>query len=441
MNPAHARPPGRLAVVGAGWAGLAAAVEAVDAGWAVTLFDMAGQPGGRARSTAQDGLELDNGQHILIGAYRDTLALMRHVGVAPETVLHRQPLALVPPAGGGLRLPAGPALPAFLRGVLGWRELSWRARLALLGRAARWRLSGFRCPPHWSVERLCAGLPREAFEALIDPLCVAALNTPAHQASAQVLLTVLRDALFGPPGSADLLLPTRPLQQLLPTPALHWLHQQGARWCPGHRVHRLAPQEHGWQVDGEDYDAVVLACSAVEAGRLLADLAPDWSAQALAMDYQPIVTVWLSQPGARWPEAMMALPASPNAATAPAQFGFDLGQLGGPSGTFALVISGAARWVAQGREATVAAVRQQLSQAFADTPWPWNDATASLQAVRTEKRATFACTPGLQRPAPTPLPRLAVAGDHVAGPYPATLEGAVRSGIAAVRHLSSQEGR
>lgn len=437
MSPS-ARPPVRLAVVGAGWAGLAAAVEAVEAGWAVTLFDMAGQPGGRARSTAQDGLELDNGQHILIGAYRDTLALMRRVGVDPDTALRRQPLTLVPPAGGGLRLPPGPAVPAFLRGVLGWRELSWRARLALLGRAARWRLSGFRCPADWSVERLCAGLPREAFDALIDPLCVAALNTPARQASAQVLLTVLRDALFGPPGSADLLLPTRPLQQLLPAPALQWLSQHGAVWRPGQRVRRLAPQTGGWQVDDEHFDAVVLACSAVEAGRLLADQAPAWSTQALAMDYQPIVTVWLRQPGLRWPEAMMALPAGPDAANTPAQFGFDLGQLGGPADTFALVISGAASWVTCGREATLAAVRRQLSDAFADTATPWNDATATVLAVRTEKRATFACTPGLQRPEHAPLPNLTVAGDHVAGPYPATLEGAVRSGMAAVRHLSSR---
>ncbi|MFN8894692.1 MAG: NAD(P)-binding protein, partial [Betaproteobacteria bacterium] len=86
----------RLAVVGAGWAGLAAAVRGVLAGWQVTLFEMAPAAGGRARSLAADvdGTRLDNGQHILIGAYRRTLELMATVGADPARLLHRQPLEL-----------------------------------------------------------------------------------------------------------------------------------------------------------------------------------------------------------------------------------------------------------------------------------------------------------------------------------------------------------
>jgi squalene-associated FAD-dependent desaturase len=430
-------PVRRLAVVGAGWAGLAAAVQATAAGAQVVLFDMARQAGGRARSTPQDGLDLDNGQHILIGAYRDTLALMRQVGVDVDQGFWRQPLALVSPDGSGLRLPGGPAVPAFVRGVLGWSDLPWRARLALLVHAARWRLSGFRCPADWSVARLCEQLPQAAFDALIDPLCVAALNTPAREASAQVLLTVLKEALFGPPGGADLLLPRRPLQELLPTPALAWLQSHGAHWRPGSRVQELAPQAaSGWRVDGEAFDAVVLACSATEAARLLGSLAPDWSTTAAAMAYQPIVTVWLRHPGLRWPQAMMAFPAQATPGLpAPAQFGFDLGRLGLAPDTFALVISGAAEWVARGTEDTVRALRRQLQHAFSRSAQAWQDEQVSVLAVRTEKRATFACTPGLRRPSASPLPRLAVAGDYVAGPFPATLEGAVRSGRLAIEGL------
>ncbi|WP_022979878.1 hydroxysqualene dehydroxylase HpnE [Ideonella sp. B508-1] len=432
----HPPPLRRLAVVGAGWAGLSAAVQATRAGHQVVLFDMAGQAGGRARSAAQGPLMLDNGQHILIGAYRDTLALMRQVGVDVDQSLWRQPLSLVSPRGTGLRLPGGPAIPAFVRGVLGWTDLPWRARLALLTQAVRWRLGGFRAPADWSVARLCEGLPQVAFDALIDPLCVAALNTPGREASAQVLLTVLKEALFGPPGGADLLLPRRPLQELLPMPALTWLRAQGAVWQPGHRVQQLTPLSGGWQVDGEAVDAVVLACSATEAARLLAQQAPAWATVAAALPYQPIITVWLRHPGVRWPQAMMAFPAdaSPGLA-APAQFGFDLGRLGLAPDTFALVISGAADWVEHGTEQTVHALRQQLQQAFSGSPLAWQDAQVSVVAVRTEKRATFACTPGLRRPSATPLPGLAVAGDYVAGPFPATLEGAVRSGRLAVEAL------
>jgi hypothetical protein len=112
-----------------------------------------------------------------------------------------------------------------------------------------------------------------------------------------------------------------------------------------------------------------------------------------------------------------------NTAPAPAQFGFDRGQLGGPPGLLAFVVS-----ASTGERATLQAqvleqARQQLG--------------LQLQAVQTivEKRATFACTPGLQRPQRHIAPGLLACGDYVAGPYPATLEGAVRSAMAAVQAL------
>jgi predicted NAD/FAD-binding protein len=86
----------KIAVIGAGWAGLAAAITAVQAGHQVTLFEASRQWGGRARSLplTHNGRSttLDNGQHILIGAYQQTLALMRTVGVDLEAALWRMPL-------------------------------------------------------------------------------------------------------------------------------------------------------------------------------------------------------------------------------------------------------------------------------------------------------------------------------------------------------------
>lgn len=421
----------RVAVVGAGWAGLAAAVEATSLGHDVSLFDMAHHPGGRARSALHQDRLLDNGQHILVGAYRDTLALMRHVGVDPATVLHRQPLALVAPDGSGLRLPAGHAALAFVRGVLAWREVPLAHRLQFLGLAARWRLQGFRCDPIWTVADLARGCPATVFQRLLDPLCVAALNTPADRASAQVLLTVLRDALFSAPGAADLLLPRAPLDDLLPRPALAWLQQHGAVWHPGYRAQQLQRQGTRWLLDGALYDHVVLACSATEAARLLQPWAPGWSAVASAFAYEPIVTAWVQAPGHRWPQAMVAFPAQGTQAP-PAQFGFDLGRLGGEAGLFSLVISGAGAWVAQGQESISQVILQQWVQAFGEQP------TAQILAIRTEKRATFACVPGLARPGALPLPGISVAGDHVQGPYPATLEGAVRSGLQAARSIGQR---
>ncbi|MFT4193180.1 FAD-dependent oxidoreductase, partial [Ottowia sp.] len=129
--------PQRIAFVGAGWAGLAAAVRAVQLGHRVTVFEAARSPGGRARAVplalpGGDTLVADNGQHILIGAYTATLALMRAVGVEPAQALQRLPLTLRYPDGSGLALPRlRPPLDA-AAGILTARGWRWAERLALL---------------------------------------------------------------------------------------------------------------------------------------------------------------------------------------------------------------------------------------------------------------------------------------------------------------------
>jgi squalene-associated FAD-dependent desaturase len=419
----------KLVVVGGGWAGLAAAVRAVQAGHAVTLIEMAGQLGGRARGVDVDGLALDNGQHILIGAYRRTLDLMRTVGVDTTAVFDRRPLELRYPDGRGLRMPAGPAWLGFGLAVATCQGWTWRDRAALIRSAAGWSLAGFRCPPELTVTQLCTSLPPAVRELLIDPLCVAALNTPAADASASVLLRVLRDALFGGRGSADLLLARRSLRDLLPEPALAWLQAAGAQVQLGRRVEVIAAAEQGWRVDGQHCDAVILASTANEAARLTRTVAPGWSGQTSDLRYEPIVTVYLRCPGARLAAPMMALVEGPQA---PAQFAFDHGALGATPGLFAFVISGARRWADAGLDATGQAVLHQALTEFAPSTWP---CAPMLVKVLAEKRATFRCTPDLARPGARIAPGLVAAGDYIDGPYPATLEGAVQSGENALRAL------
>lgn len=420
----------KLAVVGGGWAGLTAAVRAVEAGHQVTLFEMAGQWGGRAREVAVEGMALDNGQHILIGAYTRTLALMATVGVDAAAALHRQPLELRYGDGRGLRLPAGPAWLGFGAAVLGCVGWSRRDKVAALQAAAGWALRGFRCPAHWTVERLCSRLPPAVRQLLIDPLCVAALNTVAAEASATVFLRVLRDALFSGPGSADLLLPRRSLGALLPAPAAAWLQARGVALQLGRRVNAIEQVDGRWQVEGATFDGVVLACTATEAARLVQPHAPDWAQQALAIAYEPIVTVYLHCPGARLPCPMTALVDGPQA---PAQYAFDHGALGGNPGVIAFVVSGARRWVDLGLDETARVVLLQAQAALPAGTWPQPPA---LLRVMAEKRATFRCTPLLSRPSMAIADGLVAAGDYVVGPYPATLEGAVRSGEAALSLLT-----
>ncbi len=419
--------PGRtVAVVGGGWAGLAAAVQATRLEHQVTLFEMAPQLGGRARGVEVDGLLLDNGQHILIGAYTATLELMRTVGVDVDTALLRTPLRLTSPDGSGLRLEAGSPIVAFARAVLGQREWTISERVALLAAATGWALRRFRCDDALTVAELTARLPQAIRDQLVDPLCIAALNTPAAEASARVFLRVLKDALFSGPGSADLLLPRVSLSALLPEPARSAL--AGVQVRLQTRVVSLRAHNDGWLVDGEPFDRVVLAATPTESARLAADITPAWARDVAALRYEPIVTVYLQSEGAHLPEPMLALRTN---ARSPAQFVFDRGQLGGPQGLLAFVVSGAQAWVDQGLDATSQATLAQARAALG------MHLRKPLRVVHTiaEKRATFRCIPGLRRPSALVAPGLLAAGDHIDGPYPATLEGAVRAGIQAAALL------
>ena len=420
----------KVAVIGAGWAGMAAAIAHAQAGREVTVLEAARTVGGRARavpSTLPDGTpaQLDNGQHILIGAYAESLRLMRLVGVDTDAALLRLPLTLRFPDGRGLRLPdLAPPLDALL-GIAGAKGWSWADKLALLRSASGWQLRGFRCAPTTSVAQLCATLTPRLMAEFIDPLCVSALNTLAHEASGQVFLRVLQDSLFSGRGGSNLLLPRTDLGALFPQAAAHWLTGQGGRLLAGQRVHGLELRDGTrWQVassgpapHGEAmvFDHVTLACPPWEASRLVAGAtglgpaqqhaASHWSATAAALRFEAITSVYAHATGARLPEPMLALRPT---ALRPAQFVFDRGQLDGHHGLLAFVVS-----ASRGDRALVEQqVLQQASEQLALPP------AQTLQLVQSvvEKRATFACTPGLERPAiqvVAGLRGLSACGDYV----------------------------
>jgi squalene-associated FAD-dependent desaturase len=432
----------KLAIIGAGWAGLAAAVTAVDAGQTATVFEASNAVGGRARAlkdiqtlTLPNGqpTSLDNGQHILIGAYTETLRLIRSVGLSIEDVLLNLPLTLAFPDGQGLQFKNWPTPLDALGGIVSAHGWSVADKASLLRAAAGWQLAGFACQPDQSVAQLCQRLTPRVNTELIEPLCVSALNTPAPVASAQVFLRVLRDALFSVSGGSRLLLPKVDLSHLFPKAAAAWLKRHGSEVRLGQRIQSVLPQPDHWRVDGERFDAVILATSSSDAARLLASYAQHaseadvthlkpWLTACQGLQFQPIATVYAWAAAARLSQPMLALRSTPSH---PAQFVFDRGQLGGESGLLAFVVS-----AAHGDRATLEA--QVLSQAQTQLG-------LSLQAVQTvvEKRATFACTPGLQRPPAQVLPGLLACGDYIEGPYPATLEGAVRSGISAALSLKA----
>lgn len=425
-----------MAITGAGWAGCAAAVEATRLGHHVTVFEASRTAGGRARRLdfvhSGQTVRLDNGQHILIGAYAETLKLMADVGVDVNTALHRMPLTMQMPNGSGLNLPSADYLPAPLNalvGILRAKGWSWADKFSLLKTTTLWQLRKFQCLPHQSVANLCIGISQPVMSSLIEPLCVSALNTPADRASGQVFLRVLRDSLFSVSGGSNLLLPRVDLTALLPDAALAWLSARGGQVSLGVRVQSIQPAADGrWQLTGGadadlgTFDNVILACPPVDAARLARSSAlplDDWLTLTENLHYEAIATVYAMSPGTRLAQPMLALPSSP---AYPAQFVFDRGQLDGPAGLLAFVISASQQ---------TSADLQPLIAAQAATQLGIND-LLMLQTV-VEKRATFACTPGLTRPNQRIAPGLLACGDYVNGPYPATLEGAVRSGMEVAR--------
>jgi squalene-associated FAD-dependent desaturase len=417
----------QLTIVGAGWAGLSAAVAATQAGWQVQLFEAASTAGGRARSLPQSfaGQPLDNGQHVLIGAYRDTLALMRTVGLDPDHLLQRQPLNLRFADGQGLSLPNWPTPLNLLAGISLAQGWTWGDKFKLMRAAWGWQRSKFECDPAWTLDQLCASsaLSPRVMMQLIEPLCLSALNTPIHQASAFVFLRVLHDALLGGTGSADLLVPRVDLGALLPDACVRWLRTQGAEVHLGRRL-SAAHIEALQQASSTD-NRVLLACPAWEAARLTADMAPQWAYTCAALPHAAIATVYLHCKDASFRGLSQPMLALHSQAQAPAQFVFDKGVLSGQHGLLSAVVSACSYERDELTELVHAQVSEQLG-------------LADLHIVQTvvEKRATLACVPQLDRPTPFVANGVWACGDYIAGPYPSTLEGAVRSGQHVVTQLS-----
>jgi len=429
----------RVIVVGGGWSGLAAAVELSRRGAAVTLLEAADRLGGRAARIQHRGRDYDSGQHLLIGAYRGVRELLAVTGVEEREVFERRPLELISLSATAaplrLRLADLPAPFHLLGGLLRAEGLSradkWRALKFCLA-AARSRTPD----PDYSVQEL---LFRHAQSpALVvrlwEPVCLATLNTPLHEASAALFLRVLRDTFAYDRRDSDLLLPRRGLASVLPDPAQRFLAARGARILLRHRA-------AGLEVARGRVDAVVLADGArLAADHVVLALPPPACARVIGncaplrplaerlsrLDYAPICTVYLRYP----PAVRLDFPMIGLHGTL-AQWVFDLAASGEP-GLMAAVISGPGDHVSLARAELQDRVRAELAARFPH--WPPPSEIFSL----CEQRATFLSRIGIDKLRPaaeTAVEGCWLAGDAVDSGYPATLEGAVRNGLACARRI------
>lgn len=414
-----------VAIIGAGWAGLAAAVELAQANIKVTVFEAARHLGGRARAVEIEGKALDNGQHILLGAYRETLRLMRAVGADPERLLLRLALTIDYPGKFSLRAPRLPAPWHLAAALFGARGPSWAERLAAVRFLAAMRAKAYRIAADLPVAALLAQHRQGGALAryLWEPLCVSALNTPAAAASAQTFLNVLRDGLDGARAASDLLIPRADLGSLFPLPAADYVRTHGGALRLGTPVRSLEKSAAGFTLDAsaERYSHVILAVAPHQLDALLdgdAALAPVRRCVA-AFDYEPIYTCYIQYPAqVSMPQAMTGFDGGS------IQWVFDRGRLNGIHGLLAAVISARGAHQNTSQDALASCIHRELADYLPDLPAPlWSRVIA-------EKRATYSCRPGMARPEnQTPVEHLYLAGDYTASDYPATLETAVRSGV------------
>ena len=431
-----------VAVIGGGCAGLSAAASLIEKGFKVTVFEASSQLGGRARTVLVENNSLmhllDNGQHILLGAYRETLALLRKVGVDEEKVFLRLPLQInmhSTSAGSVFSLKSINYLPSplnMLVGLITCKELSiselvTAIKFMLHLRKTHFRIMGDKILDQYLTEHK---QPAKLITMLWEPLCLAALNTPITIASTQIFLNVLKDSfsndsLTTNKKNSDFLIPRLDLSKIIANPIASYIQKNNGEIKLKRRIHHLELEGDGFALTTRDgrtfFSHVVIAVPAARVDRLI-DSIPKLQnvyRQTQSYGYQPIYTIYLQYPpDFKLPSVMTGLTGTLS------QWVFDRGQLCNQNGLLAVIVSATGAHQMLSQDALAFEIANEIHQAFPNMPKPlWHKVIA-------EKRATFSCTPNLARPTnKTPQPRLYLAGDYTYADYPATIEGAIRSGI------------
>ena len=428
----------RAVVLGGGVAGIAAALDCAQAGAHVTLVEVRPRLGGAAYSFEREGLQFDNGQHVFLRcctAYRELLArLGSEQGVRVQSRLE---IPVLCPGGARaeLRRAALPA-PAHLAATLLRYPLlsrSERLRAALAARAL-----GKVDPDDPAVDRQSFGTwlrehgqGTRAIERLWDLVALPTLNLRAEDASLALAAFVFQTGLLSDAGAADIGFHVWPLSEIIGTPALRALREAGVEVLLNRRAGRVEVREHGLAVglaEGSalEAQAVIVALPHRRAAELLPDALADVASRLRALETSPIVNVHVIYDR---PVCEIAFAAGVGT---PVQYLFDRSEaLGLPRGSYlAVSLSGAEREMAMGTEE----LRERYLRALEELLPGARTANVERFLVTREHAATFRAAPGsgALRPAcATPIPGLMLAGSFTATGWPATLEGAVRSGHAA----------
>ncbi|HVH27064.1 MAG TPA: hydroxysqualene dehydroxylase HpnE [Vicinamibacterales bacterium] len=432
-------------VIGAGFAGLSAAVRMTHRGARVLVLEARSRLGGRATAfpDRETGELVDNGQHVLLGCYSSTFEFLRDVHALDRVRAQPQlAVTMIDRSGRRSRLTC-PALPSpfhLIAGVLEWDALDWRDKVAALRMSkpidlARRQMRGGperAASPGETVETWLArnGQTERTCEMLWRPLALAALNQPTTVASAPPFARVLAEMFGSTSQNAAIVLPTSPLHLMYAEPAREFLESRGGSVRTGVTARLIVDQGTVTvDADGERLGAAVVV-SAVP-WFALGDLIPappqelsGILSRAAAMAASPIVTVnmWFDRPVlSETEDPFIGLPGRAM------QWAFDKRQVFADGASHvSLVSSGASPLVDRANEELIAAAHRELVEAMPDI----RRARVERATVVREPKATFSLAPGqpVRPDTRTPVRGLLLAGDWLDTGLPATIESAVRSG-------------
>lgn len=433
-----------VVIVGGGWSGLATACYLTAQNIPVTVIESAKQLGGRARKSSSRTQTMDNGQHLMLGAYSEMLALFELIHIKEEEAFARcqQQLKLLNGRTGdsliNMTLPNLPKPLNLLVGMLRAKGLTLKEKFQVLKNFDQLLKQPLANKPDLTVSDWInnADLPAN-YVSLLEALCLAALNTPASKASALSFQNVLNQTFQGTSGSTDLLIPALNLGQVFPAPAKTYLASNNARVLFPQKVSCLSLDDGNLVADvlSESHThsaSTVVLATPPHISRQLMDTIPactNLCEQIGQLEYEPITTVYLKYTDeCQIPELMIGL------SNTIAEWVFDRRVCDQP-GMMAVVISSSGKHMEKEPKDLSLAVIDELARLFPD--WP----TPNASWVIREKRATFSCTPAANKIRPgvkTPVGNLFLSGDYLLTDdlyLPATLETAIRNAKACAREV------
>lgn len=428
-----------MAVVGAGWAGLAAAVELSHRGHRVLLIEAGKQLGGRARSVTSNGQSLDNGQHILLGAYKELLGLLKLLNIQESDAFIRTPLNLKIKCmqKSGLHITAAKLFSPLhmLFAVIGAKGLSHTEKLKIIRFWASLLFSNFSIKQDIALaDFLRKHKQTERITSLFwAPLCIAALNTPITYASTEIFLNVLKKSFTGSRNNSDILLPKTNLSGIIPEPAADFIQQQGGKIITGERVIKINVEDKqlsSIETNKNSYPTnhLILATPFRQTHRLLSPI-EQFSAFNKSIDlleHEPIITLYMQFPdNIQIDNYMLGI------GDGVTQWLIDR-RTCGQAGLIAAIISASGKHMSMDKDTLTQTILQETASLFPD--WPAPRSTVLLR----EKQATFSCTANCRQLRPTAGHlgnNIWIAGDYLDTGLPATLEGAVMTGLQCAREV------